>query len=225
MEYPGFFITFEGPEGGGKSTQIKHLQQALTAHGFDVLLTREPGGTPISQSIRSILLHKSNTAMSPRAETLLFNAARAQLVDEIIRPALAKGKIILCDRYADSTTAYQGYGRGQPLEDLQTLWRFATQGLAPDLTILFDLEPLQGLKRKQDGDAAEWNRMEAEALAFHQSVRQGFLTMAASEPDRWHIVDATATIDALREEIFAATTTRLQQSGRIEAVRNPQEIA
>ena len=212
MEDSGFFITFEGPEGGGKSTQIRHLQTALLAQGFDVLLTREPGGTAISQSIRSILLDQSNTAMSPRAETLLFNAARAQLVDEIIRPALANGKVVLCDRFADSTTAYQGYGRGQSLDDLQILWRFATGGLSPDLTILFDLDPIQGLQRKQDGDEAEWNRMEAEALAFHQRVHQGFLSMANAEPERWLVIDATKTIEALQEQILDQAIARLPQT-------------
>lgn len=210
MEYPGFFITFEGPEGGGKSTQIRHLQHSLAAQGFDVLLTREPGGTPISQSIRSILLDQSNTAMSPRAETLLFNAARAQLVDEVIRPALEEGKVVLCDRYADSTTAYQGHGRGQSFEDLHALWHFATQSLSPDLTILFDLDPIKGLKRKQDGDEAEWNRMEAEALAFHETVRRGFLRLAADEPERWFIIDAAETIEALRKQILDETVGRLK---------------
>lgn len=224
MEHPGFFITFEGPEGGGKSTQSRHLQSALMAHGFDVVLTREPGGTPISQSIRSILLNQSNTAMSPRAETLLFNAARAQLVDELIRPALAEGKIVLCDRYADSTTAYQGYGRGQSFDDLETLWRFATQSLSPDLTILFDLDPTQGLQRKQDGDEAEWNRMEAEELAFHQKVRLGFLNMAEEEPERWLIIDATATIDDLRKQISDATVARLRKAGKKAAAHNQQTV-
>jgi len=130
-------------------------------------------------------------------------------VDEIIHPALANGKIVLCDRYADSTIAYQGYGRGQSIPDLRTLWRFATGGLTPDLTILFDLDPLQGLRRKQDGDAAEWNRMEAEALAFHQRVRQGFSEMAKAEPARWFVVNAAKTIEALQEEILAQTLTHI----------------
>lgn len=217
MKRQGFFVTFEGPEGGGKSTQIRHLQSALASEGFEVLLTREPGGTPISQSIRSILLDPSNTSMSSRTETLLFNAARAQLVEDIIRPALAQEKVVLCDRYADSTIAYQGYGRGQSIAELQTLWRFSTQGLTPDLTILFDLDPIEGLRRKQDGDEAEWNRMEAETLAFHETVRKGFLSLAKAEPNRWFIIDATAAVDDLRQIIFDETYLRLTKPQTISA--------
>lgn len=214
MAHSGLFITFEGPEGSGKSTQIRHLKTALEAEGFDVLHTREPGGTPISDAIRAILLDKANTELSPRAETLLYNAARAQLIDEVIRPALAAGKIVLCDRYADSTTAYQGYGRNQSLEAMQTLWQFATQSLTPDLTILFDLDPLIGLQRKQAGDEAEWNRIEAESIAFHERVYRGYLALAQSDPERWLAVDATATIDELRQILFDTISPRLREGIR-----------
>lgn len=210
MAQSGFFITFEGPEGSGKSTQIRHLRAALEEEGADVLQTREPGGTPISDAIRTILLDKSNTELSPRAETLLYNAARAQLIDEVIQPALAAGKIVLCDRYADSTSAYQGYGRGQSLAAMQSLWQFATQSLTPNLTVLFNIDPIEGLRRKQAGDEAEWNRIEAESIAFHERVYRGYLTLAQSEPERWFVVDATASIDRLRQQIFDEITRRLQ---------------
>lgn len=211
MTQTGFFITFEGPEGSGKSTQIRHLRTALEAEGYEVLQTREPGGTPISDAIRAILLDKANTALSPRAETLLYNAARAQLIDEVIRPALAAGKIVLCDRYADSTTAYQGYGRDQSLTAMQTLWQFATQSLAPNLTILFDLDPLVGLKRKQDGDESEWNRIEAESIAFHQRVYRGYHALAQAEPERWLVVDANRSIDELRQNLYDEVSPRLRE--------------
>lgn len=218
MSQTGFFITFEGPEGSGKSTQIKHLRTALEAEGFDVLQTREPGGTPISNKIREILLDKDHTELSPRAETLLYNAARAQLIDEVIRPALSAGKIVLCDRYADSTTAYQGYGRDQSLKAMQTLWQFATQSLKPDLTVLFDLEPLVGLQRKQAGDEAEWNRIEAESLAFHERVYQGYHALAKSEPKRWLIVDATASIDKLRQKLLDEISPRIREVTHLNAI-------
>jgi dTMP kinase len=200
------FITFEGPEGSGKSTQIRQLAAALEARNLPVLMTREPGGTIIGNAIRAVLLDPARTEMSPRAETLLFNAARAQLVDQVIRPALAAGQLVLCDRYADSTLAYQGYGHGQPLESLRPLGAYATAGLTPDLTIYLDIDVQDGLKRKQAGGAEEWNRMEEKALAFHQAVRRGYLELAAAEPDRWLVVDAAQSVEA----IHAAILTRLQ---------------
>lgn len=200
------FITFEGPEGSGKTTQIRQLAAALKAQGLPVLLTREPGGTTIGNAIRSVLLDRERTEMSPRAETLLFNAARAQIVDEVIRPALAAGQIVLCDRYADSTLAYQGYGHGQPLEPLRALAAYATGGLTPDLTVYLDIDVRDGLKRKQAGGAEEWNRMEEKALAFHQAVRAGYLELAAAEPQRWLVVDAAQPI----EVVHAAIRARLQ---------------
>lgn len=195
------FITFEGPEGSGKTTQIRLLKIFLEARGFAILVTREPGGTAIGNAIRGIVLDPSHTEMSPRAEALLFNAARAQLVDEVIHPALARGQIVLCDRYADSTLAYQGYGYGQDLPRLQRIIDFATGGLKPDLTIFMNIDPVEGLRRKQQGAANEWNRMEEKALVFHQIVRQGYLQLAAAESDRWLVVDATESIDRIRATI------------------------
>jgi dTMP kinase len=200
------FITFEGPEGSGKTTQIRRLAAVLEAQGLPVLVTREPGGTTIGNAIRAVLLDPARTEMSPRAETLLFNAARAQIVDQVIRPALADGKIVLCDRYADSTLAYQGYGHGQELEPLRRLGEYATAGLVPNLTIFLDIDVREGLLRKQAGGAEEWNRMEEKALTFHQTVRQGYLQLATADTDRWLVVDASQTSD----EVHVAILTRLQ---------------
>ncbi|MEZ4859983.1 MAG: dTMP kinase [Caldilineaceae bacterium] len=208
-------ITFEGPEGGGKTTQIGLLQQALLAAGHSVLVTREPGGTAIGNAIRALLLDATHTAMSPRAEALLFNAARAQLVDEVLQPALDAKQVVLCDRFADSTLAYQGYGRNLALTDLAQLIAFATKGVRPHLTIFLDITPEEGLRRKSQSAGAEWNRMEAEQLAFHQRVRRGFLSLAAQEPARWLIVDAGQPIALVHEAI----RTRVLQALQHEAAR------
>lgn len=200
------FVTFEGPEGSGKSTQIRWLAAALEAQNLPVLVTREPGGTAIGNAVRAVLLDPARTDMSPRAEALLFNAARAQVVDQVIRPALAAGQLVLCDRFADSTLAYQGYGHGQPLAPLRNLIDYATGGLVPNLTIYLDIDVREGLLRKQSGVAEEWNRMEDKALAFHQAARSGYLELAAAEPERWLIIDATQSI----EMIHAAILDRLQ---------------
>jgi dTMP kinase len=196
------FITFEGPEGGGKTTQIQLLGQALTAAGRRVVVTREPGGTAIGNAIRSVLLDSANTAMSARAEALLFNAARAQLVGEVIQPARQAGQIVLCDRYADSTLAYQGYGRHLDLGALRALIAFATGELQPDLTIFLNIDPAVGLARKRSLTADEWNRLEEEHLSFHQRVRAGFLTLAAAEPARWLVVDGAQSIAAVHAAIW-----------------------
>lgn len=214
------FITFEGPEGSGKSTQIRLLAEALERSGSRVLVTREPGGTPIGNAVRAILLDRTHTEMSPRAETLLFNAARAQIVDQVIRPALAAGQIVLCDRYADSTLAYQGYGHGQSLDDLRRLGAYATGGLTPDLTIYLDIDVRDGLRRKQRGAAEEWNRMEEKTQSFHEAVRRGYLALAAAEPDRWLVIDANRPIDAIHEEIMR----RVQQTALLQpAPSSPKE--
>jgi dTMP kinase len=200
------FITLEGPEGSGKSSQLPILAEWLREQGFNVYTTREPGGTLISDQIRTILHALENTAMHPRTEILLYLASRSQHVEEVIRPLLEKDKIVLCDRYADSTLAYQGYGHGVDIPTLKKLLDFSTGGLYPDLTILLDLNVEIGLeRRKQSG--GEWNRLDAYALAFHKRVREGYLTLVADEPQRWRIVDAAQSFDdvqkALREVIRA----------------------
>lgn len=179
------FVTFEGPEGAGKSTLIKGLAAALQAEGEDVLVTREPGAGEVGAKVRQILLEGGD--LNPRAELFLFLADRAQHVAGIIKPALEAGKLVLCDRHADSTIVYQGYGRGLNLDDLRSWNAFATDGLRPALSFLLDLDPAVGLSRLQSKD-----RMDAQPLEFHVKVRNGFLAEAAREPERWVILDATA---------------------------------
>ena len=198
------FITFEGPEGSGKTSQLPALATYLEGLGYKVVCTREPGGTAISDQIREVLTSMKNQELHPRTEILLFLAARAQLVEQVIKPALEVGKIVLCDRYGDSTLAYQGYGHGLDLKILKQMLEFATDHLTPDLTLLLDLEVEDGLARKKKG--AEWNRLDAYALAFHKRVREGYQQLIAEEPKRWVTVDATQDIDtvqaALRKTIL-----------------------
>lgn len=200
----GRFITFEGPDGSGKTAQLDLLVDELTQAGYPILATREPGGTPIGDQIRATLLDLKNTAMVDRTEALLYQAARAQLVDEVIKPHLAAGGIVLCDRYADSTLAYQGYGHQNTLESLQGIIQYATGGLIPDLTILMDLAPEVGLQRRVDAGGV--NRLDAYDIDFHHRVRDGYLEMARSQPERWVIVNA----DQPFEEVQAAIRTILQ---------------
>jgi dTMP kinase len=203
----GVFITFEGPEGSGKTTQIGLLADHLRARGHNVLTTREPGGTRIGDQIRAVLHDVTNIEMVPEAEILLYSASRAQLVGQIIRPALAQGTIVLSDRYADSTTAYQGYGRGLDLDLLTQITEFATGGLTPHLIIYLDCPVEQGLDRKRRAsalEAGEWNRLDQETVEFHRRVRQGYLTLAADEPDRWLLLDAGRSVQELQGEIQKA---------------------
>lgn len=202
------FITLEGPEGSGKSMQICDLAEFLRQQGRQVLTTREPGGTFIGDQIREVIMRMENTMMSPRAEILLFCAARAQIVEEVIRPNLEKGLVVISDRYADSTLAYQGYGHGLDLAILRQILHFATGGLVPDLTLLLDVDVEVGLKRRRIG-GGEWNRLDAQQLAFHQRVRQGYLKMAAEEPDRWRIIDARRKPDQVQSDIRAAISSKL----------------
>lgn len=193
------FITFEGPDGSGKTTQIGPLRDYLEDHGYSVLITREPGGTVIGDQVRQVLGDLRNTGMHPRTETLLFQAARAQLVEEVIKPHLQNGYIVLCDRYADSTMAYQGYGHQNDLDQIKTLIHYATGGLKPDLTLLFDMDVEEGLKRKAQG--AEWNRLDAYSLEFHQRVRSGYLRLVAAEPERWVIIEAGQSSEIIQSII------------------------
>ena len=197
----GLFITFEGPEGSGKTTQIRRLADWLGDQGREVLTTREPGGTRIGEAIREVLLSPAHTEMCAEAEILLFSAARAQIVRETLQPHLARGGVVLCDRFADSTLAYQGYGRLLDLDTLRQITLFATGGLVPALTICLDLPVVEGLRRKQGGDQAEWNRMERERLDFQERVRRGYLALAAAEPQRWFVLDALREIEVSQAEI------------------------
>ena len=203
------FITFEGPEGSGKSTQLPELARYLESLNLPVVKTREPGGTEIGDQIREVLVRMDNTELHPRTEILLFLAARAQLVEELIIPSLRQNKIILCDRYGDSTLAYQGYGHGLDLETLRAMLEFATGGLKPDLTILLDIDVLTGLKRKKVKE--EWNRLDAFELSFHERVREGYHILAGQEPERWKIVDATQNPEQVQNEIRALVLAALQK--------------
>ena len=201
------FITFEGPDGSGKSTQIGLLTTYLQAQGRRVYRTREPGGTSIGDQIRDVLHSVNNTEMRPVTEILLYSASRAQLVAQVIKPMLAEGYTVLCDRYADSTYAYQGYGRQLDMAMLQRITQFATQNLKPDLTIYLDLPVEDGLMRKRkanDAGEGELNRMDRQAAAFYERVRQGYLQMAQAEADRWRVIDARQSVEQIHRQICAA---------------------
>ena len=190
----GLFVTFEGVEGAGKTTQIALLRAALEREGKTVCVTREPGGDALAEAVRKLVLHEE---MTPRTELLLFLASRAQNVERVVRPHLAAGDIVLCDRFTDSSLAYQGYGRGLGRDAVHLLNAFATGGLVPDLTILLDLEPTVGLERQSDR-----NRMESETLAFHERVRKGFLSEAANDTKRFCVLDATQAVEDLHRQIW-----------------------
>lgn len=194
------FITLEGPDGSGKTRQIHPLAEFLVQRGHPVFIAREPGGTSIGNQVRDVLMNMQNTSMHSRTETLLFCAARAQLVEEVILPHLSQGEIVILDRYADSTLAYQGYGHRHDLDLIRSLLDFATGGLKPDLTFLLDIDPEIGLHRRQTG-GGEWNRLDAYQLEYHQRVRQGYLEMAALEPSRWRVVDASLAPDVVQSHL------------------------
>jgi dTMP kinase len=205
-----YFITLEGPDGGGKTTQARLLADWLRERGHDVVLTREPGGSGIGDRIRAVLHDPANTAMDARAEILLYSADRAQHVAQLIRPALARGQIVVSDRYADSTLAYQGYGRGLDLEMLRAITAFATGGLAPGLTLCLDIAPQAGLARRRSGEG-EWNRLDAETLEFHQRVRAGYLELAGQEPARWVVIDADRPPGEVHAQIRGVVEARLER--------------
>src|SRR5437588_7273865 len=198
----GRFVTLEGPEGAGKTVIAKRLTGALEARGIAVLLTREPGGTRLGERLREILLASEVDTLAPRTDALLFNAARAQLVAEVIGPALDAGEVVICARFADSTLAYQGYGAGVPLADLRALADVATGGLAPDLTIVLDVDPAVGLRRKAEVDRT---RFEASFdLDFHRRVRAGFLELATAAPERFRVVDSARPVDVVFADVLEA---------------------
>jgi dTMP kinase len=204
------FITLEGVEGSGKTTQLPLLAEYLQGQGYDVLTTREPGGTPLGDQIRRVLLDQKNTTMLPRTEILLFQASRAQLVEEVIKPHLARSGVVLCDRYADSTLAYQGYGyQVVDLEQLRQVVHFATSGLKPDLTLFLDVDVEMGLRRRnKDGDL---NRLDVYRLEFYQRVRAGYQELIRLEPQRWVVIDACQSPDAVQAEMRRVVLDRLNR--------------
>ena len=203
------FITLEGPDGSGKTSHVQPLADWLTGLGRRVHTAREPGGTDISEQIRTILHDLKNTDMHPHTETLLYQAARAQIVEQVIRPKLADGWIVLCDRYADSTLAYQGYGHRQDLDEVRALVHYATDGLQPDLTLLLDVDAETGLRRRQKG-GGEWNRLDAYALEFHCRVREGYHALAQQDPARWVVIDATQPWEQVHQALKQAIQARLK---------------
>ena len=210
----GWFITFEGVEGSGKTTQIRLAGEFLREKGFPVFMTQEPGGTPLGERIREILLNRGGFDISGEAEVFLFTAARAQHADAVIRPALEKGQVILCDRFSDATIAYQAYGRGLPLEAVREICRFASRGLSPRLTLLFDLPVEKGLERAflriaGREERSREDRFEREHLDFHRRIREGYLTIAREEPGRVKIVDASRDIESTRLEVRAILSSFL----------------
>ena len=201
------FITFEGAEGCGKSTQARALWQRLVRRGIPSLLTYEPGGTALGNRLRYVLKKRLQDKISPLGELFLFAACRVQIVNEVIRPGLQQGKVVICDRFSDSTTVYQGYGRGLNLETIEEINDLATEGIKPDLTVLLDIPPQQGLNRKTSRSN---DRFEAENLAFHHKIRDGYLKLAAEEPARWLIIDATLPRAEIGKIIWARVVQLLQ---------------
>ena len=202
------FITLEGPEGSGKTSHIPYLVEYLREKGHSVFPTREPGGTSIGEQIREVIHDLKNVEMHPRTETLLYQAARAQIVEQVIKPRLKAGEIVISDRFSDSTIAYQGYGHQQDLEQIRALVKYATGGLVPDLAVLLDVDIEEGLRRKYKDN--EWNRLDAYTVEFHKRVRAGYLEMARQEPDRWAVIDAGREWEKVQEELRRVVEERLK---------------
>lgn len=202
------FITLEGPEGSGKTSHIPPLVDYLREKGHTVFPTREPGGTSIGEQIREVIHDLKHVEMHPRTETLLYQAARAQIVEQVIKPRLRAGEIVISDRYYDSTIAYQGYGHQQDLEQVRALVRYATGGLIPDLTVLLDVDVEEGLRRKKNEN--EWNRLDAYTVEFHQRVRAGYAEMVKQEPNRWVVVNAGQEWESVQDELRIVILGRLK---------------
>jgi len=206
------FITFEGIEGSGKSLQARMLVERLRERDIVVLHTREPGGTALGDQVRELVLLRDDLGLVPRTEALLMCTSRAQLVETVIRPALDRGDVVVCDRFADSTLVYQGAGRGLDMMALRSVISFATAGLTPDMTMLLDLPVEAGLARKQAQSGAAWNRFEAEAIAFHEQVRAEYRRLAGGEPGRWRCFDGLQSPEQLSDEIWRCVATELRLS-------------
>ncbi|MDP3972023.1 MAG: dTMP kinase [Candidatus Nanopelagicales bacterium] len=211
MRSRGSFIVFEGGEGAGKSTQVKLLAAALRSDGLDVVTTREPGGSPVGERIRDLLLDPATGSLHPRAEALLFAAARADHVATLIEPGLARGAVVICDRFVDSSLAYQGVARHLGLDEVARLSSFATNGLTPDLTIVLDVDPVAGLERARRSAAAD--RIESEELNFHRQVRQAFIDLSAADPDRYLVVPASSGIGETAEAIAGRVSELVGHAG------------
>jgi dTMP kinase len=205
------FISFEGLDGSGKTTQINHLAERLAMQKYEVVFLREPGGTAISERIRDILLDKKHLGMNETTELFLFSAARVQVVNEVIKPALAMSKIVLADRYVDSTTAYQGYGRGLSMDAIRSINSAATQGVMPRLTFMIDLD-LDELVRRKQQTGADADRMELSGRTFYEKVRLGYLQMAAAEPERFRVIDGAQPVEAIQEQIWNILSPLLASS-------------
>ena len=203
------FITLEGPEGSGKTTAVEAAVKALQDKGYQIVRTREPGGTPIAEEIRNVILDKKNTAMDPRTEALLYAASRRQHLVEKVWPALKEGKIVICDRYLDSSLAYQGGARGLGVDNVLNINLFATENTWPDLTLLFDIKPEEGLKRIAANASREVNRLDLEKIEFHQKVRESFLYLAKKYPERFIIIDASKSREEVAKDTLNAILSRL----------------
>lgn len=207
----GMFITVEGPDGSGKTTQLQLLVRSLTEKGYEVVVTREPGGTKVGNSIREVLLSPEHDEMTPRVEMMLYAASRAQNIDQVIRPALKRGAIVVCDRFVDASIAYQGYGLQYDLNQILSLNEWATAGIKPDLTFLFDLTPDQASRRMKD--RGQLDRIESRDESFHQRVYDGFKKILEQHPERMVRIDANATIEMIQDEVLDITLERLNERG------------
>jgi dTMP kinase len=203
------FITLEGPDGSGKTSQVPLLEAGLRKEGYAVFSTREPGGTSVGDQVRKVLFDLNNKSMNPRTEILLFQASRAQLVEEVIKPALVEGKVVICDRYADSTLAYQGYGHRVDLANLREIVDFATGGLKPDLTLFLDIGVEEGLNRRNAG--GDWNRLDDYEVEFHKRVYAGYMELISQEPNRWVKVGADQPPEQVAAELKRAVLERISQ--------------
>ncbi|MED0774014.1 dTMP kinase [Bacillus siamensis] len=207
----GLFITFEGPEGAGKTTVLQEVKEILSAKGLPVTATREPGGIDIAEQIREVILNKNNTLMDAKTEALLYAAARRQHLAEKVQPALEEGRIVLCDRFIDSSLAYQGYARGLGIDEVLSINQFAIGDTMPDVTIYFSIDPEEGLKRITSNDSREKNRLDLEALHFHTKVREGYQKVMQLFPERFHTIDASKKKELVIQDVLQVINETLKK--------------